>query len=102
MRFKSLSGDAMATQPILDETLGFSDTVKFSAVRRSKFCDILTTRFDQTRIHGCYESYVNIEGGDISFFHDQKIYDITSGDVIFSKPGESHSCIYHSSCYLRL
>ena len=87
----------MAVQPILDEMLRFSDTVKFNIVHRCKFYDIQTYRIDTTHIHGCYEIYVNIEG-DVSFFHDQKIYDITSGDVIFSKPGEAHYCIYHSSC----
>lgn len=87
----------MAIQPILNETLDISNAVKFNIVRRAEYCDLETTKYDLTHIHSCYEIYVNIEG-DISFFHDQNIYDISSRDVVFSKPGETHYCIYHSSC----
>lgn len=87
----------MATQPKLDESLDFFDTVKFNIVHRSVYCDLELYRFDQPHIHSCYEIYVHI-GGDVSFYHNQKIYDITAGDIVFSKPGDAHYCIYNASC----
>ena len=87
----------MALQPILNEALGLPDSVKFNIVRRTEHCDIKTARFDGPHIHSCYEIYVNVQG-DVSFFHNQKVYDVSPCDVIFSRPGDTHYCIYRSSC----
>ena len=87
----------MALQPILKESVGTAGEVLLSAVHRRGYYQAGGERFDQAHIHSCYEIYVNREG-DVSFFHDQGLYDVSSGDVIFSKPGESHYCIYHSDC----
>lgn len=87
----------MAIQPILDEILDMSSAVKFHIDRRTEYCDLETHKYNMTHIHSCYEIYILIEG-DVSFFHDQNIYDISPCDVVFSKPGETHYCIYHSSC----
>ena len=87
----------MSLQPILNEVIGLPDSVKFNISHRAEYCDIENLRLDGTHIHSCYEIYVNI-AGDVSFFHNQKIYDVSPCDVIFSRPGDIHYCIYHSSC----
>jgi len=87
----------MIYQPILDETLQFSDILKINITHFCPYVDPQTTETDPLHIHGCYEIYINV-AGDVSFLHDQKIYDITSGNVIFSKPGEAHYCMYPSPC----
>ena len=87
----------MIYQPILDETLQFADTLKINTSHFCFYVDPQTTDTVPLHIHGCYEIYVNV-GGDVSFLHEQKIYDITSGNVIFSKPGEAHYCIYPAPC----
>lgn len=44
---------------------------------------------------GC-EIYVNLTG-DVSFMVESTIYPISSGDVIITRPYESHHCIFHSN-----
>ena len=63
----------------------------------NEFCDIETQAFDRAHIHSWYEIYVNLSG-DVSFLHDKEVYRIELGDVIFSRPGDVHCCMYHSSC----
>lgn len=45
--------------------------------------------------HDEFEIYVNLTG-DISFLVESSIYPIKPGDVIISRPGEHHHCIYKS------
>lgn len=61
------------------------------------YCDLDARSFDGAHIHGCYEIYVHLSG-DVSFLHGGELYSIEQGDVIFSRPGEVHCCVYHSSC----
>ena len=61
------------------------------------YCDLDSQSVDGAHIHSCYEIYVNLSG-DISFLHGDSIYAIQPADVIFSRPGDVHCCIYHSSC----
>ena len=49
-------------------------------------------------IHDFYEIYLNISG-DVSFLHNKNVYRIEPGDIIISKPGEFHYCIYNSAAY---
>ena len=46
--------------------------------------------------HDEFEIYINIEG-DISFLVESSIYPVKRGDVIISRPGEHHHCIYNSN-----
>ena len=45
--------------------------------------------------HDEFEIYVNLTG-DISFLVESSIYPVKPGDVIISRPGEHHHCIYKS------
>lgn len=46
--------------------------------------------------HDEFEIYINI-AGDISFLVESSIYPVKRGDVIISRPGEHHHCIYNSN-----
>lgn len=46
--------------------------------------------------HNEFELYINLSG-DISFLVENKLYDLTRGDVIIARPGEHHHCVYRSN-----
>lgn len=48
-------------------------------------------------IHNCYEIYANVSG-NISFLVNNKVYDVSSGDIIFTKAGDVHHCICNEPC----
>lgn len=50
-----------------------------------------------THIHDAYEIYVNLSG-NVSFLVNNKIYSISRGSVIVTKPGDVHVCIHNSNC----
>lgn len=86
----------MSSQPIPVTELP-APRVRLRIDRNEEYCDVETQTFEAAHLHGCYEIYVNLSG-DISFLHNGAIYDIMSGDVILSRPGDMHCCIYRSSC----
>lgn len=45
--------------------------------------------------HKELEIYINISG-DVSFLVENKLYPAKHGDIIISRPGEYHHCVYHS------
>ena len=55
---------------------------------------------NETHIHGECEIYVNLSG-DVDFEVENRIYNITRGSVIITRPYEYHHCIYRSDCLHR-
>ena len=47
-------------------------------------------------IHSVYEIYINISG-DVSFMVEDAVYPIAPGNVIITKPYQSHHCILNSN-----
>ncbi len=47
-------------------------------------------------IHNECEIYVNLTG-DVAFMVEDKIYPISTGDIIITRPFENHHCIYKSN-----
>lgn len=45
-------------------------------------------------VHNACEIYVNVSG-DVSFMVEDKIYPVSSGNVIITRPYEYHHCIYN-------
>jgi len=86
----------MSLQPTPNTVLP-APRVKMRIHHNNEYCNVETQTFEDAHIHSCYEIYVNLSG-DISFLHGETIYGIMSGDVIFSRPGDMHCCIYRSSC----
>ena len=48
-----------------------------------------------SHIHDQCEIYINV-AGDVSFMVEDRIYPISPGDVMVTRPFEYHQCIYHS------
>ena len=51
---------------------------------------------EKTHIHDCYEIYVNVSG-DVAFLVNNRLYPVKKGDVIVSRPGDVHICVYQSN-----
>ncbi len=51
---------------------------------------------NEQHAHGECEIYINVTG-DVSFMVEENIYKISPGDIIITRPGERHHCIYHSN-----
>ena len=59
---------------------------------------VLNHRLDSAEkphIHDSYEIYVNVSG-DVAFLVNNRLYPVERGDVIVSRPGDVHLCIYQS------
>ena len=87
----------MSFQPIVSDFTAALGSVKFHLCHKNIFIDPLTTIIDDSHVHSYFEIYVNLSG-DVSFLHGERVYAINCGDIILSKPGEVHHCIYHRAC----
>lgn len=76
-----------------------------------QYCGILPFRLDvnyveidsvshlninDSHIHEECEIYINLSG-DVSFVVEDRLYPIKPGDIIITRPGEFHHCIYRSN-----
>lgn len=59
-----------------------------------------TTNVLHSHIHNECEIYINLSG-DVSFIVENRIYPITPGSIIITRPGEYHHCVYHSDAVHR-
>lgn len=50
---------------------------------------------EKPHIHDSFEIYVNV-AGNVSFLVNNRLYPVKRGDVIVSRPGDVHLCIYQS------
>lgn len=87
----------MVVQPILSDSVASFGEIKLKAVMNDAYYNVKTSENDGAHIHSYHEIYVNFSG-DISFFHENTVYDIRPLDIIVSYPGDVHYCIYRSSC----
>ena len=87
----------MANQPLLTDTISSFGEMELCAVLNNGYHEHGTSAVHGAHVHGCHEIYLNVSG-DVSFFHENTVYDIEPYDMIVSYPGDVHYCIYHSSC----
>ena len=52
---------------------------------------------DPDHLHDFYEIYVNLSG-DVSFRVEDRVYNISRGDMILTAPNQLHRCLYHGDC----
>lgn len=50
---------------------------------------------EKPHIHDSYEIYVNVSG-DVAFLVNNRLYPVSKGDVIVSRPGDVHICVYQA------
>lgn len=63
----------------------------------NKFVPLDDQEIDDSHIHNCCEIYINISG-DVSFLVENRLYSISHGDIIITRPNEMHLCVYNSAC----
>ena len=83
----------MAFQPKLNKSTPHIGKINYTLKRTESSCAKAKGPIDDAHIHTCYEIYVNVSG-NVSFLHGNKVFEIKPYDVIFSRPGELHHCIY--------
>lgn len=52
-------------------------------------------RNEKPHIHDSYEIYVNVSG-DVAFLVNNSFYPLCKGDVVVTRPGDVHLCVYQS------
>lgn len=75
-------------------TLPAQDPITFDV----KYVDMRPEKSDRTNdshVHPECEIYINLSG-DVSFMVEKRIYPITPGSIIVTRPYEYHHCIYHT------
>lgn len=87
----------MSFQPEFLTNLCAIESIKIHFSHTDQFIELNDPQIDNSHIHNFFEIYVNVSG-DVAFLHNHNVYQIHSGDIILSKPGEIHHCIYHSAC----
>lgn len=50
---------------------------------------------EKPHIHDSYEIYVNVTG-DVAFLVNNRLYPVQKGDVIVTRPGDVHICVYQT------
>ena len=85
----------MANQPVLDKKSSSCAPIRYKLLHAKNYEIPNDPRHDESHIHGYYEIYFNISGS-VSFWANNKLYPIKSGDMIVTKPGDFHFCVYHA------
>lgn len=73
------------------------ENIRFSISHTNKVTEPDAPELFGPHIHSSYEFYINV-AGDISFLVNNRIYNISSGDIIMAKPGDVHHCICNTTC----
>ncbi len=86
----------MVNLPVLNRAASLAET-RYSVTYHDEYLAPDDDRLDGSHIHGCYEIYFNLSG-DVSFLVNNRLYEVQSGDVIITRPGDVHLCILHKAC----
>ena len=87
----------MIYQPVLDSSTLKNEGLRYHIRYRNSYTEPDDPQLDESHIHSCYEIYFNLSG-DVSFWVNNRLYPIKSGDMIVTRPGDVHLCVYHSAC----
>ena len=68
----------------------FDFQIKYSEINKATHLNEL-----DLHTHKEFELYINLSG-DVSFLVENNLYPVSRGDVIISRPGERHHCVYRS------
>lgn len=87
----------MVNLPSVNTTLLPLDQVRYELKHINRFFSQDSPDADESHIHSCYEVYVNVTG-DVAFLVNNTVYSIESCDIVITKPGDVHLCIYRQPC----
>ena len=85
----------MIYQPILNASSTDCGEVRFRIRYRKEFAEPGDPLHDESHIHSCYEIYFNLSG-EVSFWANNRLYPMRSGDMIVTRPGDVHLCVYNT------
>ena len=72
--------------------LGLGD-IKYLLRYRKDYIRPDDPHLDGSHIHDCYEIYINLSG-EVSFFVNNRLFPIKRGDVVFTRSGDIHFCVF--------
>ena len=88
----------MSYRPVLNRSFFNERNITYQIKYEEMYVNLDDPEIDQAHIHGdAYEIYLNVSG-DVSFFMGSKLYPVKRGDIVFTKAGDVHFCVYHSAC----
>lgn len=87
----------MVNQPVLDRSAVSLADIRYLITYHDAFFAPDDPRLDEAHIHSCYEFYLNLSGS-VSFLVNNHLYAIQSGDVIVTRPGDVHLCVFNDAC----
>ena len=96
-KYAKISTKKRGRYNFIDNTVFFPSVNSFSL--QISFCDFDShSKLNQFEhhIHRKCEIYLNLSG-DVSFMVEDRIYPVSAGSVIITRPYEYHHCIYHSN-----
>ncbi len=85
----------MIYQPTLDQCAAQDLKISYRIRYRNEYAEVDDPRHDESHIHSCFEIYFNL-AGNVSFWANNRLYPIKSGDIIATKPGDVHLCVYNA------
>lgn len=87
----------MPYEPLTTDRLLPTDAVRYHFLYKDTCRGPGDPENDGTHIHNYYEIYVNLSG-DVGFLVGDRYYKVQSGDMILTRPGELHVCVYNQFC----
>ena len=80
----------------LSEFAGFGFQIQYSETDRASHVFEI-----DLHTHDVYELYVNLSG-DVSFLVENQLYTLSRGEVVLTRPGQQHHCVYRSDAVHQL
>ena len=84
----------MIYQPTLERSADADSQISYHIRYRNEYTEVNDPKHDESHIHSCYEIYFNLSG-EVSFWANNRLYPIKSGDLIVTRPGDVHLCVYN-------
>ncbi len=80
----------------MEKTLRFNELPEFNLIIKHATIDgHAKANVHYPHVHNFCEIYINISG-DVSFVVENKLYPISTGSVLITKPNEFHHCVYNN------
>ena len=82
--------------PRLTQTIDMLPTLHYGINKADDFIDVDDPTIDPLHIHGYLEIFFSIDA-DVSFLVNDAVYPVCAGDLVISRPGDVHVCVFPKS-----
>ena len=79
--------------PRITETSAPLSEMRYGITKSEDFIDLADPTIDPLHIHGYLEIFFSIDA-EVSFFVNDEVYHVKRGDLVISRPGDVHVCIF--------